>query len=63
MPAPTGDVTVDIAILKRQKEVASSGARLEAMQKMVTRFRGVAKREKEIVNETAVTAETQEDID
>ena len=59
MPAPTGDVTIDIAILKRQKEVAASGARLEAMQKMVARFRGISRREKELNNESAETETTQ----
>lgn len=43
----------DIALLKKQKEMAMSGARLEAMQKMVARFRGVHKHEREIANSTA----------
>ena len=49
MLAPTGDgdCVIDIRTLQRQKEIASSGARLEAMTKMVARFRGVSRREKE----------------
>lgn len=39
--------STDIALLKKQKEMAMSGARLEALQKMVKRFRGVAKHERE----------------
>jgi len=40
-------VQENIALLKKQKEMAMSGARLEALQKMVKRFRGVAKHERE----------------
>lgn len=35
-------------MLKRQKELAGSTARFEAMQKMVTRFRGIKMYEREI---------------
>ena len=61
-PAGDGDNVIDIAALKRQKELASSGARLEAMTKMVARFRGVSRREKEEnLNESeAATAASQE---
>ena len=43
----SGDVTIDIAVLKKQKDVASGGARLLAMTAMVAKFRGIDRREKE----------------
>lgn len=51
-------VKENIALLKKQKEMAVSGARLEAMQKMVGRFRGITMHEREIAAKTQSTNES-----